>query len=699
MINQQEAEVLLRTALNRPNASFRAGQWEAIDALVNRRQRVLVVQRTGWGKSYVYFLATKLLRELGHGPTLIVSPLLALMRNQVQATVNIDVEVAALHSQNTAEWNQLRDQIHEGRIDALLISPERLANEQFLNEFLEPIAGRIGLLVVDEAHCISDWGHDFRPNYRRIVNVLRALPEGMPVLGTTATANNRVIEDIRNQFGDIHIQRGPLKRESLELEAIHLDSQAERLQWLVDNIDLLPGTGIIYTLTKRDSDRVATWLRSHGIEASAYYSDVVGDGFDDSGVYREHLEQKLLNNELKALVATTALGMGFDKPDLGFVVHFQAPSSVIAYYQQVGRAGREIERAVGILMSGREDEEIHQYFRTSAFPTVYDVESVLDVLGKSDGLSVREIEKSVNLRQSVIQKTLTYLAVENPSPVIKEGTSWHRTAIDYSLDTQKISLLTKMREIEWQEIRSYINEPNCLMEFLSKSMDDPAAEPCGQCASCIGRSVLGITHSVKDSLGAEEFLKESDIEWTPKKQLIPNSLPTYQLASRDLKKFGPENGRILCFWGDAGWGEVVKSGKYQGNLDNSLVIASANLIRLRWIPSPFPQWLACISSDRNPSLVPSFSKRLARELGIPFLKLVQKTGSNHPQKDQQNRFHQCNNLDGVFDIEEDVPSTPGLLVDDTIDSGWTMTIVSVLLRKQGSGPIFPFALASTKPGD
>lgn len=665
---------------------------------MNQRQKVLVVQRTGWGKSYVYFLATKILREQGHGPTLIVSPLLALMRNQVRATHNIDLTVNALHSQNTYEWGVLLERIRDDQIDALLISPERLSNEQFIREFLDPIAGRIGLLVVDEAHCISDWGHDFRPDYRRIVNILGALPEGMPVLGTTATANDRVIDDIKSQFGDIQIQRGSLERKSLELETMRLASQSERLQWLADNMDHLPGTGIIYTLTKRDAERVATWLRSHGIDAKAYYSDVSSEQIPDSAEYREHLENKLLRNELKALVATTALGMGFDKPDLGFVVHFQAPSSVITYYQQVGRAGRGIDRAVGILMTGREDEDIHHYFRTSAFPTVQEVETILEILGESDGLSVRAIAEKVNLPHGDIDKTLKYLSVETHTPVIKEGSTWRRTAVEYNLDVEKIRRLTQQREIEWQEIQRYINEPKCLMEFLSRSLDDPSAGPCGKCSSCRGTSVLGVAHSVRDSIEAANFLKSAKLEWTPRKQIVSGALSTYLFASSDLKDYGPQKGRMLSLWGDAGWGETVVSGKRSGHFDYTLVVASAELIREHWKPDPFPQWLTCVPSDRNRTLVPNFSQELANELGIPYLPVIRKVRPNRPQKSQQNSFHQCHNLDGVFAVSDRVPSTAGLLVDDTIDSGWTMTITSLLLRKQGSGPIFPFALASTGRG-
>ena len=368
---------LLRRALKDDNAEFRAGQWEAIDALVNYRRKLLVVERTGWGKSMIYFIGTRILRDRGQGPTLIVSPLLALMRSQQTAAERLGINAVSINSTNRNAWPALQAEILNGNSDALLISPERLANDEFVENVLLPAAGRIGLLVVDEAHCISDWGHDFRPDYRRLVNILKLMPPNIPVLGTTATANNRVLDDVKEQLGNFEIQRGPLMRETLHLQTMRLADQAERLAWLARHIPTLPGTGIVYTLTKRDAEQVAGWLVLNGVEARAYYSNVEAEGFVDSNSYRQHLEERLLNNGLKALVATTALGMGYDKPDLGFVIHYQAPGSIVAYYQQVGRAGRAIDRAIGLMMAGREDEDIHQYFRSTAFPDELCVHNII----------------------------------------------------------------------------------------------------------------------------------------------------------------------------------------------------------------------------------------------------------------------------------------------------------------------------------
>lgn len=351
-MKQQQAEALLKVALANDHAQFRRGQWEAIDALVNKQQKLLVVQRTGWGKSSVYFISAKIFRDRGMGPTIIVSPLLALMRNQIESARRLGIVAETLNSSNCSDWQSVTQRVLDNQVDCLLISPERLANDQFIETVLQPIANRIALMVIDEAHCISDWGHDFRPDYRRIVSILRQLPANTPVLGTTATANNRVVADIQQQMGDIVIQRGELIRKSLALQTLILPNQASRLAWLAQVIPTLEGTGIVYTLTVRDAEQVAAWLRTQHIDARAYHGSVENAGFDSSNDYRQHLENLLLTNQLKVLVATTALGMGYDKPDLSFVLHYQAPASIVAYYQQVGRAGRGIDHAVGVLMSG-----------------------------------------------------------------------------------------------------------------------------------------------------------------------------------------------------------------------------------------------------------------------------------------------------------------------------------------------------------
>ena len=698
LTDRSVARSLLRVALDNQAADFRQGQWEAIDALVNRRGRLLVVQRTGWGKSSVYFIATRILRDDGRGPTLIVSPLLALMRNQIQAARRLGIRAETINSTNRDDWPSLQQDVRAGKVDALLISPERLANDEFVADVLMPISDGIGLLVVDEAHCISDWGHDFRPDYRRLANVIRHMPENVPILGTTATANNRVIADVQAQLGNVGVQRGVLMRESLALQNLVLPSQSARLAWLAEHVGALPGTGIIYTLTRRDADQVAGWLQARGISASLYYSDARSEGFKDSDSYRRHVEEQLLGNEIKALVATSALGMGYDKPDLGFVIHYQAPGSIVAYYQQVGRAGRAISHAVGIMMSGHEDGRIHEYFRRTAFPKEEWVHNILTRLEKGGGLTIRELEGAVNLRQGQIQQVLKHLSVESVAPVIRSGSTWRRTPVPYQMDRAKIQRLTSQRESEWNEVQEYVGESGCLMKFLAEALDDIDPQPCGKCASCIGSPIVDTSFPREIATDAARFLGQSEFPLECNKQVASGAFKKYDFSANLPEAYRANTGRVLSRWGDAGWGSLVAADKHDGRFRDELVDAAADMLNHRWTPSPRPDWVTCVPSTRRQSLVADYARRLAEALELPFEPVVTKIKENEPQKLQQNRYHQCRNLDGVFAIGGRLPGGPVLLVDDVIDSRWTMTIVAALLRRAGSGPVWPFALATASIG-
>ena len=684
---------LLRTAVGEPKVEFREGQWEAIDALVNEDRRLLVVQRTGWGKSSVYFVATRILRDRGTGPTIIISPLLALMRNQIEAAERLGISAVAVNSSNQGDWESIKEQLIANEVDAIMISPERLANESFMDEFLQPIAGSIALMVVDEAHCISDWGHDFRPDYRRLVSILKQMPPKAPILGTTATANDRVVEDVLSQLGDIDVLRGSLVRESLILQTIKLPDQASRLAWLSENIPNLPGTGIIYVLTKRDAKLVSRWLQENGIDAEAYFSGIEAEGFEDSNDYRIHLETQLLDNRLKALVATTALGMGYDKPDLGFVVHYQAPGSVVSYYQQVGRAGRAIEQAFGVLLSGREDTEIHRFFRRSAFPKESDVDQILIVLEEHDGLSITMLERELNLRRGQLQKALKFLSVESPSPIIKEGSRWKRTLVEYALPKERIDRLTSLREQEWDEVQGYIDSKSCLMNYLQEALDDEVSGPCMKCEICCGEKPIPASVTDDMILQAQEFLHHTEMPIKTKVQVSAGAMPIYGFSGNLPQNLRAEEGRVLSRWGDAVYGRWVADDKHNNHFRDELVQAVAEMIETRWKLRLTPTWLTCVPSLNHPELVPDFAARLADVLGLPFIPCVTKTVHNEAQKAQQNRFHQYRNLDGAFAVTDDVEEGPVILVDDIFDSGSTMTIIAALLRQANSGPVFPVALA------
>lgn len=687
--DHQRALELLRLGSGQPHAEFRDGQEEAIRSVMEGGRRLLVVQKTGWGKSFVYFIATKLLRESGYGPTLLVSPLLALMRNQIAAADRMGVRAATINSDNQDAWDEVEASIRRNEVDILLISPERLANERFRAEVLGRIGGNIGLLVIDEAHCISDWGHDFRPHYRLLERILRSLPPNLRVLATTATANNRVMEDLAIVLGpDLEVSRGDLNRPSLSLQTIVLRTQAERLAWLAEQVPAIPGHGIIYTLTVRDAEQVAAWLKARGVNVQAYTGE--------TGPRRSELEQSLLENRVKALVATTALGMGFDKPDLAFVIHYQAPSSVVAYYQQVGRAGRALPAAYGVLLSGEEETNISDYFIESAFPSREEVRIVLSALeAEPAGLSVPELMSKVNVSKGRIQKTIDLLSLESPAPIAKQGSKWQLTAAVLAEDFwRRADRLTHLRRDEQGQMRQYVGLTAGHMEFLIRSLD-------GEVGSVAGPDLPPL-RTAPDSRLVEEaiaFLQRTSLPILPRQQWPAGGMPIYRVSGRIPASLQAQPGRALCIWGDAGWGGLVRHGKYHdGRFADELVGACKQLV-VEWNPRPAPTWVTAVPSRRHPHLVPDFAQRLAAALGLPFMQALLKTDDRPEQKTMANSTQQARNIDGSLKlIDEPFPTGPVLLVDDMVDSRWTITVCAWLLRSRGVTEVWPLALAQTGSG-
>lgn len=705
---RDQALIFLRKSLDDEEAFFHEHQWDSISTLVEDRGRLLVVQRTGWGKSAVYFIATALLRKQGYGPTIIISPLLALMRNQIDSAEKYGVKLGTINSSNTdIENNQTVDKVQNDLLDAIIISPEQLANPNFMDNVLRPIANRVGLFVIDEAHCISDWGHDFRPDYRRIVNILPFLPENMPVLATTATANQRVMNDICSQLGNnIQVFRGHLTRESLHLQNITFPKRSQRLAWLADTLTQLDGTGIIYTATTRDADQVSDWLKSQGIAVEAYYGTLKGLTKDENRQKRLELEYRLLTNKLKALVATSALGMGYDKPDLSFVIHYQSPASVVSYYQQVGRAGRAIPKAYGILLSGNEDNDIQQYFIQQAFPQEQLVLQILNILDESDdGLTKNDLLARVNGRPKKIESALKFLAAESPAPIMisqQRPIKYSRTVINYQLPHEAIERLSQIKQYEWTVMQEYLQHKECLMQFLSHQLDDQSSGSCEKCVNCNQSESLSTNYSHETALAAAEFMENISIIIEPKKRAgngvkqAESRFPVYQLPFNLVNSnLQHEQGRALSRWGEAGWGEIAMHGKRNGQFDDRLVDASAKLILNRWQPDPYPKWITYVPSKRHPDLVPNFAIQLAKKLGLPCINAVKIISDNQPQKRMENSDFRCFNLDGVFEIELNIPKEPLFLIDDAFDSGTTFMVIAALLRRAGSGQVYPFSIMST----
>ena len=677
---------LLRVGANLPGAVFREGQESAIRRVVEGQGRLLVVQKTGWGKSFVYFIATKMLREAGAGPALLVSPLLALMRNQIAAAERMGLRALRIASDNEDEWETAEAQLRRDEADLLLISPERLANERFRTEVLARVAGRLSLLVIDEAHCISDWGHDFRPHYRLIERIAGSLPPNLRLLATTATANDRVMADLAAALGpNLAVSRGDLDRPSLRLQAIRLPRQSERLAWLAARLPQLPGHGIIYTLTVRDAERVAEWLRSRDLPVRSYTSDS-----ED----REELENALLENRVKALVATTALGMGFDKPDLGFVIHYQTPGSVVAYYQQVGRAGRALDAAYGVLLSGEEEMDITDYFITGAFPTREEAGQVIRALEAApEGLSRPQLLGALNLSQGRIVKTLELLSLESPAPVAKQGTKWQLTAAELGDEFwRRAERLTALRRAEQAQMQEYVDLESGHMEFLVRALDgDPATVRPSPLPP------LPVAVPPDREQQAVEFLRGAALSLAPRLRWPSGGLPRYGVRGVIPADRRAEPGRALAVWGDGGWGPLVREGKARDGRFSEALVAAAAAQLARWKPAPPPGWVTAIPSPRRPRLVARFAESLAEALNLPFRPVLEIAENRPEQKTRANSVQQARNVDGSLAVSAARPplSGPVLLVDDLTDSGWTLTVAAYLLRTHGSGAVWPLVLAST----
>ena len=682
---RQDAERHLR-ALAGESALLREDQWTAIEALVRDRRRALVVQRTGWGKSAVYFVATLLLRAEGAGPTVIVSPLLALMRNQVAAAQRAGIRAATINSSNTDEWDPLYASVRRGEVDVLLVSPERLNNPDFRDEVLPLLAETAGLVVIDEAHCISDWGHDFRPDYRRIRTLLNGLPGGTPVLATTATANARVIVDVAEQLGTgTLVLRGSLDRESLHLAGLALPGAAHRLAWLADHLGDFAGSGIIYTLTVAATEEVAGFLRSRGIAATAYSGQT-------EDAERRVAEDDLLANRIKALVATSALGMGFDKPDLGFVIHLGAPPSPIAYYQQVGRAGRGVARAQVVLLPGAEDEAIWRYFGSLAFPPEAQVRNTLDALAASKKpLSTAALEARVDLRRTRLETMLKVLDVDGAAKRVSGG--WTATGQPWHYDAERYARVAEARDAEQQAMRDYSSTSGCRMEYLRRQLDDPDAAPCGRCDRCTGRALDAVVTDASLA-AAQTWLGKPGVELAAKK-LWPTGMAALGVPLTGKISKPAEEGRAIARLSDVGWGTRLRAlfAAPDAPVPDEVVRAVVEVLA-SWGWAERPKAIVAIPSRRRPQLVASLAERIAKLGRLPLLGTLARVRDDAVEPHRSNSAQRLRRVYGAFSAEGlALGEGPVLLIDDLANSGWTMAEATRVLREAGSGPVLPLVLA------
>ena len=677
----------LLTELAGPGAQLRPQQLEAIDLVVAQRRRALVVQRTGFGKSAIYFIATALLRGAGAGPTLVVSPLLALMRDQVAAAERMGVRAATVNSTNADAWAEIERRLAANEVDLLCISPERLNSPAFVESILPKLAASLGMLVIDEAHCISDWGHDFRPDYRRIRDAIANLPAGTPVLATTATANARVCIDVAEQLGDdVTVLRGGLDRESLVLGVARVPSLAHRLAWLAQHLPTLSGTGIVYCLTVAQTTQVAEFLRSRGIDAVDYSSAVPSE-------LREQREAAFRANEVEVLVATSALGMGVDKPDVAFVCHLGAPPSPVAYYQQVGRAGRSLDRAEAWLLPGEEDRAIWDWFASVGMPPEPLVQRVLDALASSspnDPVSLMELERAVDLRRGRLEAMLKILDVDGA--VRRRGKGWVRTDVPWSYDRDRVARIEAARRHEADAMVGYAAGTSCLMEQLRADLDDPGAEPCGRCQVCTGAADPVVLDSAVVR-AAVEFLRGVDIEIEPRKQWARGLDEPRGNLKPDRRA---EVGRSLSRVDDAGWWPLVEQAFTSGAVEGELIEGLIELLE-RWPAASSAKAITWIPSTRRDPLLAGIVEQLAARRGLTVLVPLARTFSAPPQSATQNAAHRVRNVWGAFSVDAEVlrpaGGAPLFVLDDVYDSGWTMTVVADRLRAAGVSAVLPLVLA------
>ena len=670
-----------------PAAVLRPDQLSAIDALVTHHERVLLVQATGWGKSAVYWIATRLLRAAGGGPTLVVSPLLALMRNQVAAAEKAGIRAATINSANVDDWRAIEARIAADEVDVLLISPERLNNPRFRAEVLPSLAASVGLLVVDEAHCISDWGHDFRPDYRRIADVLAGLGAGIPVLAATATANSRVEADVAGQIGEgTRTYRGSLDRPSLHLSVVSLPTSAEQLAWVGAWASDREGPGLVYCLTVSEAERVASYLIDRGVRAAAYTGSTPAPE-------RERIEAGLDDGSVSCVVATSALGMGYDNPRLAYVVHLGSPSSPIAYYQQVGRAGRGRVDAEVVLLPTAAEADIWKYFDSTSMPPEATVTEVLGVLERSGPCTIPALESMVNLRRGRLEALLKILDVDGA--VDREGSAWFRTEQPWAYDSARYEQLAASRASEQEAMRRYQRTPGCRLRFLREELDDPGAADCGRCDRCRGEAAdAGV--DAGEVARVTRFLRGAVVVVEPRKQW-PRG---FEGRSGNIKPdVRAEEGRALAFGTDPGWSEVLGplfAGPDAPPSDDLLRGVAAALKAWPW--GRRPTWVTWVPSRRRPQLVGGLAARLAEVGSMELVDAVQRLRADAaPQARMDNSATQAANVLDAFafgraDGGGELPLGPGLLIDDAVRSGWTMAVVAEGLRAAGSGLVLPFAL-------
>jgi len=664
------------TTMAGTEATPRPGQVDAVAALLSANQRVLVVQATGWGKSAVYWAATLARRDEGAGPTIVISPLLALMRDQVAAAERVGIRAATVNSANRDDWDLIFDELARDAVDVLLVSPERLTHPDFMARAM-PALRSSGLLVIDEAHCISDWGFDFRPDYQRIAKLLVHLDASIPVLATTATATSRVIDDLTFQLGPTtKVIRGPLARRSLSLAVVPGLNAVERFAWVADAIGEFDGSGIIYGLTIDGVHALAAFLREEGHEVEAYTGQTPPD-------IREQIEARLRANDLKAVVATSALGMGYDKPDLAFCLHVGSPNSPVAYYQQVGRAGRALESAVGVLLPAAEsDQRIWDYFITATLPDPQEAQRVLTLLAERP-MSTVQLESQLNRPRSRVEILLKQLHVD--AAVSKSGSTWELGARPWEYDEAKYDRVIRLRRREAEIMSAYARAERCLMQLLIEALDDPAAQPCGTCSVCTGRLPKPGTapdpSTVQRALAA---MRRRPNVLEPRKRW-PTGGPWKG------KIVGMEKGRAIVRGEASGWDHITDGVEQaDGPLGTDFQQAVRDVLS-DWRREGLPAIGAVVPMPNleHPRRVSAIAELAAGIVGAPVREVL--SASPLPGPPSQPSLPRVRELEQSLSLLGSAPRGVVLLVDESTRTRWGLTVAAHLLTSAGTAAVVPFA--------
>ncbi|HAT81528.1 MAG TPA: RecQ family ATP-dependent DNA helicase [Flavobacterium sp.] len=669
-MTRQEAETILQRTFKLPK--FYDEQWLTIDKIL-KGEKVLLIEKTGFGKSLCFqFPAT-----VFNGITVIFSPLIALMRDQVKKLTALGIAAKCINSEQTPEENtQIINDAKQGKIKILYIAPERQENSEWIEATRQM---NLTMVVVDEAHCISVWGHDFRPAFKRIINLVKLLPKGLPVLATTATATKRVELDVAQQIGNnILTIRGNLMRDNFKLFVVKVASEDEKLIWLGKNLNNLPGSGILYTGTRVDTEIYSKWFENLKISSTAYNAGLDADS-------RIAIENGLMSNKWKCIISTNALGMGIDKPDIRFIIHTQIPQSPIHYYQEIGRAGRDGQPSYIILFYNPEDRKLPEAFIEGGRPAIKKYERVINAV-KSELLGERDLMKRTNLKQNQIRVIKADLIEQGIIREVMIGKSKKYEFVPNSqpLNTKAFEELRNAKLTDLENMIEYVETDKSRMKFLCDYLGDNSNHTFTNC----------------DNTGEKKITVSVTPEWTEKLQNFREDyFPELEVESKGSNIL---NGVASSYYGVSNVGATLHRSKYEqgGDFPDFLLKLVLKAFRKKYGQEKF-DLVVYVPPTSSGDLVKNFAIKVSQVLKFPISHNLVKARQTKEQKIFENGYLKTDNVNGAFTFTtpNDINGKSILLVDDIFDSGATLKEVGKLLTNFGAVKIAPIVIARTVGGD